>query len=133
LCLYINSFWNCGGSTVDGAVDVEPEDVSVDSEIKVGVVNVVFVADDCKGRFGERGQSRGNISARLSVIYIYALRVSSLSPVGLGVSFVGVRVAIVSIRVYIYPHDSNICLGMAESCFECGANSAFFLILAAKC
>src|SRR3954467_15596073 len=37
------------------AVDVGAEDVNVGSGIEVGVVEVVFVADDCKGGFGERG------------------------------------------------------------------------------
>jgi hypothetical protein len=29
--------------------------VSVGNGIEVGIVDVVFVADDCKGGFGERG------------------------------------------------------------------------------
>jgi hypothetical protein len=43
----------CGDITE--AVDVGAGDVSVGNRIEVGVVDVVFVADDCKGGFGERG------------------------------------------------------------------------------
>lgn len=56
------------------AVDVRAEDVSVSSGIEVGVVDIVFVADDCKGRFG--GLARiGRILAAASVSHMCVSRV----------------------------------------------------------
>jgi hypothetical protein len=40
----------CGG--IAKAVDVRAENVSAGSGIEAGVVDVVFVADDCKGGLG---------------------------------------------------------------------------------
>jgi hypothetical protein len=64
-------------------VDVGVADVNVGNGIEVGVVDVVFVVDDCKAGSGSVARIGGTLAAGW-VSHMCASRVSSLSPAGLG-------------------------------------------------